>query len=731
MKRIPLLCCFLFLFAGLGLSQEHTVARQWNEMILYSIRHDFARPTVHARNLYHASVMMYDAWAAYDEQAETFFLGKSQRGYFCPFDGVAPPEDVQAAREEALSYAVYRLIRHRFEFSPGSEQIMIKADSLIRGLGYDPNVTTTNYQSDGPAALGNYLGERMIEFGLQDGSNEAFDYLNFYYLPINPPLVTDEPGNPNIRDLNRWQPLTLETFIDQAGNPIPFNTPEFLSPEWGWVVPFSLPDTAASFYDRDGGSYVVFHDPGPPPMINMDSITTQSEWYKWGFSMVSIWQAHLDANDPTVWDISPASIGNNPRMPDDFADYPNYYQYEAGGDASRGHAINPATGEPYAPNLVPRADYARVLAEFWADGPDSETPPGHWYVIMNYVHDHPDFERRYRGMGEELDPLEWDVKAYFMLGGAMHDAAIAAWSVKGYYDYIRPISAIRGMAEMGQSSDPELPRYHPAGMPLVDGYIELVTEEDIQQGLFAQEDLNKIKVYTWRGHDYIDDPQVDEAGVGWILAANWWPYQRPSFVTPPFAGYVSGHSTYSRAAAEVLTLLTGDAFFPGGMGEFPVKKDEFLVFEDGPSMDFTLQWATYRDASDQTSLSRIWGGIHPPADDLPGRIIGEKVGVHAFEYAEQFFNLQVTSTEEVVEAAQWLRAFPNPVHHQLYLQAEEGRRVAYTLFNQLGQPVRSAPYMYVSVGRGIDMTGLPAGVYWLKVRDLNTAARQTLKVVKY
>ena len=46
------------------------------------------------------------------------------------------------------------------------------------------------------------------------------------------------------------------------------------------------------------------------------------------------------------------------------------------------------------------------------------------------------------------------------------------------------------------------------------------------------------------------------------------------------------------------------------------------MFEEGPSVDVVLQWATYRDASDQCSLSRIWGGIHPPADDIPGRIIG-------------------------------------------------------------------------------------------------------------
>ena len=127
-------------------------------------------------------------------------------------------------------------------------------------------------------------------------------------------------------------------------------------------------------------------------------------------------------------------------------------------------------------------------------------------------------------------------------------------------------------------------------------------------------------------------------GVDWILAENWWPYQRPSFVTPPFAGYVSGHSTYSRAAAEVLTSITGDRFFPGGMSDFEIKANEFLKFESGPSVDMTLQWATYQDASDQCSLSRIWGGIHPPADDIPGRLIGIDIGKDAFEHAKSYFD---------------------------------------------------------------------------------------------
>jgi len=236
------------------------------------------------------------------------------------------------------------------------------------------------------------------------------------------------------------------------------------------------------------------------------------------------------------------------------------------------------------------------------------------------------------GEGPELDPLHWDVLAYFILAGAVHDAAVSAWGIKGWYDYIRPISAIRSMADRGQSSDPELDSYHIGGIALEPGYVELVSEEDPLAGEEG-EHVGKIKLFTWRGHDFIDDPAIDVAGVGWILAENWWPYQRPSFITPPFAGYISGHSTFSRAAAEVMTLITGDPFFPGGIGEFFAPKNEFLVFEEGPSVDVTLQWATYRDASDQTSLSRIWGGIHPPADDVPGRLIGERLGKEAFEYA--------------------------------------------------------------------------------------------------
>ena len=320
--------------------------------------------------------------------------------------------------------------------------------------------------------------------------------------------------------------------------------------------------------------------------------------------MVVQWSSHLDPSDGVMIDISPASLGNAGELPEAEQFY-EYYNYLEGGDISMGHPFNPITGQPYEPQMVPRGDYTRVLAEFWADGPDSETPPGHWFTLINYVNSHPMLEKRYEGVGPIIDDLEWDIKSYFLLGAAMHDSAVSTWGIKGYYDYLRPVSAIRYMAEKGQCTDSTRPHYDPAGMDLIDGQVELVEASDPLAGNQGQH-VGKIKVKSWRGPDYINNPDNDVAGVGWILAEEWWPYQRPSFVTPPFAGYVSGHSTFSRAAAEIITMITGDEYFPGGMGTFEVKQNYFLVFEDGPSEDFTLQWATYRDASDQTSLSRIW-----------------------------------------------------------------------------------------------------------------------------
>lgn len=614
---------------------QHSIAMEWSEILLTGIRGDFARPVVHARNLFHASAAMYDAWAAYDGEADTYFLGNTFGDFTFEFeDFEGSVSNVQEAREKAISYAMYRLLRHRFLTSPGAWRLFTATDSLMQARGYNPGNTSIDYQSGDPAALGNYISNRIIQFGIQDGANEMLGYENTYYEPVNGPLVIAQPGNPNIIDPNKWQPITLDVFIDQSGNVIPFNTPEFLGPEWGNVHPFALTEHELDIYTRDGNDWKVYYDPGEPWKIK-EGLGLEDP-YKWGFALVAIWSSHLGTAKDTLIDISPASLGNNDFLPQSFEEYTTFYNLEQGGVGSSGHTINPRTNEPYVPQMVLRSDYARVLAEFWADGPDSETPPGHWFTILNHVNSHPDLVRKFAGKGEIVDNLEWDVKCYLTLGGAMHDCAIAAWGIKGYYDYIRPASAIRYMAEKGQSSNPDLPNYHPHGFPLLEGYSESVEIGDPLAGNFNQH-VGEVKILAWRGPDYIDDPKEDKADVGWILAKNWWPYQRPTFVTPPFAGYISGHSTFSRAAAEVLTFITGDPYFPGGMGVFHAPQNEYLVFEVGPSADIDLQWATYRDASDQTSLSRIWGGIHPPVDDIPGRRIGEQIGKQSFGLAQSLF----------------------------------------------------------------------------------------------
>ncbi len=704
-KKVTIILCSMLFFYNMN--AQHSIAREWNEKVLDAIRSDFARPTVHARNLFHISAAMYDAWAVYENNADTYFLGKTVQGYNTPLQPFPTPNDIEAAQKEAISFAVYRIMQHRFANAPRILPVFEDIDAFMFELGYNINNEGLDYACS-PAAMGNYIAKNIIEYGATDGANEEEDYANLYYESVNPPLLVDFPGNLNFLDLNRWQPLEFGTFIDQSGTNTGDNSPDFLSPEWGNVSPFSLQEEDATNFSRDRFGYKVYHNPGAPPYLDTNTVGGLSEEYKWGNALVAVWSSHLDPADTTMWDISPAALGNMDinSFPTDIPSYRNFYNLIDGGDLSVGYQINPITAQPYESQIVPRGDYARILAEFWADGPDSETPPGHWFTILNYVNDRPELERKFRGEGEELNDLEWDVKAYFILGGTMHDVAISAWGIKGWYDYVRPVSAIRGMAEFGQSSDETLPSYHAGGLPLIPDYIELIKAGDELDGSSGQF-IGDVKIKAWKGPRYITNPRTDIAEVGWIRAAQWYPYQRPSFVTPPFAGYISGHSTYSRAAAEVLTLLTGDEFFPGGMGEFFCKKDQFLVFENGPSMDITLQWATYRDAADQCSLSRIWGGIHPPADDIPGRFIGERIGIDAFNYAEAYFEKEQT----LPNAGNNLKIYPNPVSCLAVIEYDIEGMIPIQVFHSNGQLAKNIDINFENKQAFLNLEELPSGNY--------------------
>jgi hypothetical protein len=542
--------------------------------LLDAIRRALPAPTIHARNLFHTSAAMWDAWAAYDPHAAGYFVAEKHRA-----------SDVTAARNEAISYAAYRVLTARYINSVGADQSLSAFFELMDALCYPLDNTTTD--GDSPAAVGNRIAAAVLAYGLTDGSNQAGGYADPAYSAVNPPLVVAHSGISMI-DPNRWQPLQLEHMISQNGIPVVNGVQEFVGPHWGGVNSFAMPAA---------GSDRLALNPGFPPRLG-DAVTDLT--FKDQALEVIRDSAALDSASGVMLDISPGSSGNN----------------ALGTNDGHGHALNPATAQPYPPEVVKQADFTRVLAEFWADGPHSETPPGHWNVIANVVSDQLAPNLRIAQQGPALDRLQWDVKLYFALNGAVHDAAIAAWGAKGYYDSARPISMIRYLGEQRQ-------------LPLVPGLVEVITSESVAPGqrhAALAGHPGEVAIRAWQ-----------PGGVDWLLAVDWVPYQAPTFVTPAFAGYFSGHSTFSRAAAEVLAGMTGSEYFPGGLSEWKVSAGS-LKFEAGPSSDVVLKWATYYDAADQAGLSRLYGGIHISADDFTGRVVGARCGQAAWGLARHYFD---------------------------------------------------------------------------------------------
>jgi hypothetical protein len=573
---------------------QGSIARRWNEQAVGAIRRDLPRPTVHARNLYHVSAAMWDAWAAYDGTAHGVFTAERQSA-----------ADVAAARAEAISYAAYDLLMQRYRHATGGATSAACFRAFMAALGYDPDDAAAT--GDTPRALGNRIAQAIIAATIDDGSNQANNYADTTgYAPVNSPLVIDQPGV-TLTDPNHWQELNLSAAETQNGIITPAGVQAYIGSNWSLVPPFALARPAPD---------AAYLDAGPPPAWD------QPEMQAWIADLLGR-SAALDITDGMTIDVSPGAYGNN----------------TLGANDGAGRPVNPVTGAPYAPQVVLRGDFARVMAEFWADGPKSETPPGHWFVIANSVADNPATTRQLFGAGDPLDPLAWDVHVYLALGGAVHDAAIAAWEQKRLYTALRPISTVRYLAQRGQSTEADAPDYDPHGLPLIPGVVERITAERAAPGqrhAHLASFVGQLAVKSWRGEP--GDRASEVGGVGWIRAIDWIPYQRRTFVTPAFPGFVSGHSTFSRAAAEVLAALTGSPFFPGGLGEVVAPAGSYLVFEDGPSAEVRLQWATYFDASDQAGQSRIFGGIHLQPDDFQGRIAGSAIGKRAVDHARLYFD---------------------------------------------------------------------------------------------
>lgn len=217
-------------------------------------------------------------------------------------------------------------------------------------------------------------------------------------------------------------------------------------------------------------------------------------------------------------------------------------------------------------------DRQKVIAEFWADGPSSEFPPGHWCTIAQYVS---------RRGGLTLDD---DVKLFFLVANAVFDASIGAWTAKIHYDYVRPVSAVRYLKE-GK------------------------------------------KIRAWLGPG---------RGTGVVDGEAWVPYQVATFRTPPFAEYVSGHSTFSAAAATVLSRHFGsDAY--GACATFP---PGWSRVEPGvvPAEAVELCWDTFSSAAEEAGASRLYGGIHFRQGNEAGLAMGRSIGEQVWRRAQRYFD---------------------------------------------------------------------------------------------
>ncbi|MDQ2966019.1 MAG: hypothetical protein M3R57_09245, partial [Chloroflexota bacterium] len=356
---------------------EWTVARRWNEALLDAIRRALPAPTIHARNLFHTSAAMWDAWAAYEPGASGYIVKEK-----------VSASDVRAARNEAISYAAYRVLSARYIKAVGADESLSEFADVMDSLCYPLEVTTT--EGSTPAAVGNRIAAAVLAYGQTDGSNEGGGYAPPDYKPVNPPLVVAESGT-TMTDPSRWQPLQIKNMISQNGIPVVNGVQQAIGPHWGHVKSFAIPE---------GGASGMPIDPGPPPLFGEQAFKDQAV-------EVIRDSSKLDPANDTVIDISPGARGGN----------------ALGSNDGHGHPVNPTTGQAYPPDLVKEGDFGRVMAEFWADGPKSETPPGHWNVLANLVSDELSPDLKIGGKGPALDRLQWDVKMYLALNGAVHDAA--------------------------------------------------------------------------------------------------------------------------------------------------------------------------------------------------------------------------------------------------------------------------------------------------------------------
>jgi hypothetical protein len=113
-----------------------------------------------------------------------------------------------------------------------------------------------------------------------------------------------------------------------------------------------------------------------------------------------------------------------------------------------------------------------------------------------------------------------------------------------------------------------------------------------------------------------------------IAAKDWQPY----LATPAFPAYVSGHSAFAAAWARMIELVTARP-------EFGMHVAVSRLFVEQRLLDHPIEFVfpTLWSAAESSGQSRIYGGIHWPADNRQGLALGKAVAEQAWQRGQQLF----------------------------------------------------------------------------------------------
>jgi hypothetical protein len=298
-------------------------------------------------------------------------------------------------------------------------------------------------------------------------------------------------------------------------------------------------------------------------------------------------------------------------------------------------------------------DAQKAAAEFWAEWGSSPAP--HLIELTKFVSNMNDLR------------LDKDVKLFFVVSNAILDASVATWEAKYAYDYVRPITAIRALG------DARIKAWRPRSLPTTLAYSTPPTRVSA-----------------------LNDSVTTSAGIGEVRAADWKPY----LPTPPFPAYVSGHSAFAAAWARVMELATGhpDLNFRKTIRHLYVEQRQL-------AQPVTLDYPTFASAAEASGMSRIWGGVHWPADNEHGQELGRKVGENAWQRAQQF----VLGTAS--PAAAIFAALHPPFWFHDSKPVERPAR-----FQTKGGLAMELPAGGAGAWRSIVVDPMPAGAYELRLR---------------